>query len=407
MKPPGPTRVLLPTLLLALPILAVALLRSDLEVYDQRDEDLFHLPTVLGFARALPRPDLSDYASATGPLYHLMLAPLAAMSGENLLLLRLATAAMSLVMLVLAARLLAGRATAPAPLLALALLPLALSPYVLGPAVRLSTDNAALMWVVATLVVLDRAPGPPPWRTLLLAGALAAAATLTRQIHGWLVGLLVLAALPHPTGFQPARLLPALLPVLALAPLVLLWGGLTPPSFSEHQGGLDPHVGLTELAVLGGLALPWAPWLWAERSAALALGSLALGAVLLLLFPIPWVEDPLRYGGSLWRAASLLPDLLGSTALFWVLVPTGLLALATLLRRAWWTGDLLPAAATLLFLVANLASARAYQKYYEPFLLLALGWTLSRGPQPPRWAWAGPAALALAWLAVALVRFVR
>ena len=61
----------------------------------------------------------------------------------------------------------------------------------------------------------------------------------------------------------------------------------------------------------------------------------------------------------------------------------------------------------LLFLVANLASARAYQKYYEPFLLLALGWALSRGPQPPRWAWAAPALLALAWLAVALVRFVR
>lgn len=397
--------VFLPSALLAVPIMLRALLRPELEVYDQRDETLFHLPTIQGFARALPRPDLSDYPSATGPLYHLLLAPLAAASGEDLLLLRGATLALSLGLLVFAGLLLAGRAQAPAPALGLALLPLALSPYVIGPAVRLSTDNAALLGVVACLWALDRAAPPPSWRALLLAGLFAAAAILTRQVHGWLVGLLFLAALPRAAEPRLARLLPAALPVLALAPLVLLWGGLTPPSFAEHQGGLDPHIGLTELAVLGGLAIPWAPWLWPERSAPLAIASLGLGAALLLLFPIPWVEDPLRYGGSLWRLASFTPALLGSTSLFWLLVPAGLLAMGGLLRRAWRTGDPLPSAALLLFFLANLASARGYQKYYEPFILLVLAWACTRGPQPRPWAWAGPLLLALAWLAVALARF--
>ena len=44
--------------------------RSDLKVFDAVDEDLFHGPTIEIFAAALPSPDLSDYPSATTPLYH-------------------------------------------------------------------------------------------------------------------------------------------------------------------------------------------------------------------------------------------------------------------------------------------------------------------------------------------------
>lgn len=59
LPPPRPLVVLLPSALIALPIMLRALLRPGLEVYDQRDETLFHLPTIQGFARALPLPDLS------------------------------------------------------------------------------------------------------------------------------------------------------------------------------------------------------------------------------------------------------------------------------------------------------------------------------------------------------------
>lgn len=407
-------------LAVVLPIALRALLRGDLQVYDQRDEDLFHLPTIQGFARQLPWPDLSDYASATTPLYHLMLSPVARLTGDALLPLRACTLAFAVALLVGTGGLWSRRTAAPAGGLWLLLLPVGLSPYVLGPAVRLSTDDAALWWVVASLWALDRARSGPQGldpRAHLLAAVLAAAAVLTRQVHGWLVGLLALLPLLA-SGLSPARrllhLLLAGLPALALLPLALLWGGATPPSFAEHQAGLNPAVLQTELAVLGALGLAVSPWLLrglaeAGRGAAVASGAVAVaaGLGLMAVAPLPFVEDPLRYGGSLWRVASALPDLGGSTALFWPLVPLGLLWAAAIAWMGRARRDPLPSAALLLFLVANLASARAYQKYYEPFLLVLLGWVVARAPALPRAAWLGPAALAAAWLLVALLRFVR
>lgn len=419
-------------LLVVLPIALRALLRRDLEVYDQRDEDLFHLPTIRGFAQALPWPDLSDYASATTPLYHLMLAPVARLGGDALLPLRLCTLAFAVGLIAATGGLWARRTAAPPWGLWLLLLPLGLSPYVLGPAVRLSTDDAALWWVVASLWAMDHAwrrPGSGQgtgaddgadglsWRWHLLAAVLAAAAVLTRQVHGWLVGLLALAPLLA-KGLSPTRRLLHLavagLPALALLPLVLLWGGATPPSFAEHQAGLNPAVLQTELAVLGALGLATSPWLlrglWragAVPAGMTVAGAAALGMGLMLAAPLPWVEDPLRYGGSLWRAAGVLPDLGGSAALFWPLVPLGLLWVGAIAWMDRGRRDPLPTAALLLFLVANMASARAYQKYYEPFLLVLLGWAVARSPAISRWAWLGPAALAAAWLVVAWLRFVR
>ncbi len=416
-RQPGPAplpRVLAPVLAVVLPVALRALLRADLDIYDTRDERLFHHPTIQGFADALPRPDLSDYPSATGPLYHLLLAPLAALSDDSLLLLRLATLALALVVLIAGGALLARRTMAPWWGLSLLLFPVGLSPYFLGPAVRLSTDDAALAFVVLSLLALDHAR-TRAWalRPVLLAALAAAAAVLTRQVHGWLVGVLALAPLLSITTPWGPRLRAAglaALPVLAFAPLVVLWGGPTPPSFSEHDAGLNVEVLQTELAVLGALALPVAPWLLralGRRGLALALFGGVLAAGLLLgLRPLPWVEDPLRYGGSLWRICQRFPDLAGSTLPFWGLLPLGVAATAAIAVADWRRRDPLPTLAICCFVVANIASARAYQKYYEPFLLMVLGWVVARADRAPRWWWGGPALLALAWAAVAVGRFV-
>lgn len=425
MSPPEPRPrwpvVLALCLAVFLPVATRALTRTDLDIYDQRDEDLFHLPTILGFARALPTPDLSDYPSATTPLYHLLLAPVAAATDGALLPLRLCTLALAVALLACAAGLLCRGSSAPTWGLALLLLPLGLSPYVLGPAVRLSTDDAALLWVVASLWALDVARTRPVGLATAphqLAAVLASAAVLTRQVHGWLVGPLLLLPLLVPWGAPGQRLASALraaMPVAALAPLAALWGGATPPSFAEHQSGLNAAVLQTELAVLGALGLAAAPWLVpaltqvglrGRRLALLALACGLAGAALLLGWPLPWVEDPLRYGGSLWRVAGTLPDLAGTTALFWALVPLGLLWVAAVAADGWRRDDPLPTLALNLFLVANMASARAYQKYYEPFLLLLLGWVVARSPRGRDAAWLLPGLLALAWLAVAVQRFV-
>ncbi|RME22417.1 MAG: hypothetical protein D6798_15830, partial [Deltaproteobacteria bacterium] len=279
--------MLAPVLAVVLPIALRALFRADLDVYDARDERLFHHPTIQAFAAALPRPDLSDYPSATGPLYHLLLAPICAWSGDSLLALRLATLALALAGLVLVAALVVRSSSAPWWGLSLLLLPLGLSPYFLGPAVRLSTDDAALTFVVLALLALDRARRRD-WdpAVMLLAATAAAAALLTRQVHGWLVGVLALAPwIPAPrVGHRPStrRLAAAatsVVPVAAFAPLVALWGGPTPPSFAEHDAGLNVEVLQTELAVLGALALPVAPWLLRALGPRGRIGALVGGAL--------------------------------------------------------------------------------------------------------------------------------
>ncbi|RME25725.1 MAG: hypothetical protein D6798_08265 [Deltaproteobacteria bacterium] len=118
------------------------------------------------------------------------------------------------------------------------------------------------------------------------------------------------------------------------------------------------------------------------------------------------MEDPLRYGGSLWRLCQRFPDVAGTTLPFWFLVPAGIAAASAVLADGRRRRDPLPALALACFLAANMASARAYQKYYEPFLLIVLAWVVARADRAPRWWWVGPALLALAWTAVAIARFV-
>ena len=56
-----------------------------------------------------------------------------------------------------------------------------------------------------------------------------------------------------------------------------------------------------------------------------------------------------------------------------------------------------------LWLIANLASSRAYQKYYDPMALFILGMAVQQVKGHPL-AWVGPALLSLGLAAVTLVR---
>ncbi|MGD2071338.1 MAG: hypothetical protein PVI57_21895, partial [Gemmatimonadota bacterium] len=102
------------------------------------DEAHFHHPTVRTFADQLPRPDLTDYRSATTPLYHLGLAVVSRLTGDRLWILRAVNLAVGLLCVLTVQRWLArGRDPAMA---ALGTLVLAYSPFVFGPATRLMTD---------------------------------------------------------------------------------------------------------------------------------------------------------------------------------------------------------------------------------------------------------------------------
>ena len=371
----------------------VLVLRPDLEVFDQADEARFHLPTIERYAAELPAPNLREHGAAMGPLYHLALA-IPARVGADLWLLRILT-----LFGATAGVLMAFRATEGSRVGAAAAVAMALSPYYVGAAVRLSTDDVALALVVASLVALDRG-------RFAAATALAVLAVWTRQIHVWLAVPLMAAA-----WGDPRRMLGALAPIGAVLVLFAIWGGLVPPAFQKgHVGAaVNLDVLVLVLAATGVYALFFLPSiarvLRELRPRPLDLGLAALGgAAVLAVHPVAYGVDPRRWGGSVLSFAGRFPDVGGTDLLLWALVPVGAVAILVSIRSALLQGRAAWAFALPAFVVCNLASDRAYQKYYEPFLLLAMGASLGRRDEPLRAAW-GPAALAAIFLAIDLWRF--
>jgi hypothetical protein len=381
---------------------------------DDLDERMFHLPTVLQFQAQLPWPDLRDYPSATSPLHHLLLALVAAVASSDLLLLRVANLAFAALGLAVVGWHL-SRDARPWTALTLAL-PLMLSPYWLGPAIRISTDDAALVWVFISLAALwasARSATATPWWLAVVA---AIAAIWTRQLHLWLAAPLAIAAWwPHLLGSQhlrsPQRLAAVGLLPLSLVPLLWAWRGLVPPSFARaHEGLGNPAAAQLLLAVLALVGVFFAPtWLPAARTPRarmLALAAAAVAAASLVIWPLPWEANPNRIAGAAWMLAGLGPNALGSAALLWVLVPAGAAVAVLLVWAEGSTGTWLVALSLPPWILANAANERAYHKYYEPFLLFLLAHAASRVAPNGRWTLLGPAALALAYLAVDALRFI-
>ena len=239
------------------------------------------------------------------------------------------------------------------------------------------------------------------------------------------------------------------LALVPLAALVVEWNGLVPPSADPASCGLctdRPGVGRDALtlrtvgftvALLGmyaALVLGPAQWRRLKRlrspvgrsalraarvpvvrsalaavgvrpraPVALLAGAAAVGVALVLLEPLEYM--PARPGvqgdaGYLWRLSDQVPTVLGSSLLFWLLVPLGAVAGALLVRRAGW--DALPSVYLGAFLLGTLPVNLVYQKYFDPFMLLAVA-LFARPPdlRRPR-DYAGVAVVCVASIAYAL-----
>jgi hypothetical protein len=104
--------------------------------------------------------------------------------------------------------------------------------------------------------------------------------------------------------------------------------------------------------------------------------------------------------GYLWQASDHFPVVGSSSLLFWLLVPLGCLALYLLVRRA---GALsLPALFLGSFLVAALPIRLVYQKYFDPFVLLALALLVRPEDLRGRFQYGGLIALAVGFVVYAL-----
>lgn len=439
------SRWLVPAVI-ALPFLVtIAALRGltvTLPIFHSTDEGNYIYPTILQFAGQLPFPDLHHYVAAQTPLFPLVEAYIGKLVGLALWKLRLVEAAISYA-LGLALYLLLHRRLGLARLEALALSVLfVLSPYVFGSSFRAITDNLATLFIVLAIERFERfrqteSAGP------FIAGCVAlAAAMLTRQSAAFMLAVAGLYALrvglgrrrdgQEPPRARPVRLLrcAGLLAAVAISAvpvgaLFLSWHGLVPPGgdpsscalcapgrdVGATQGSLNvqtPELALATFGLYGAVLfaplllgaaraarrMPLRTILGALREAAI---GLVLGAALLVAFP---ARPGIHSAGVLWNVAKRLPTPLGSSLLFWALVPLAGALLAWRARvgpRRWLLFAFLAS-----FLVGALAIRYPWQKYVDPFALLALFFTV-RGDElaTPRQL-AGAGVLAVAFVAYAI-----
>lgn len=409
---------ILPYIVLALIflILVVPLIhKPEIDIYDARDEDSFHFPTVRDFWDDFPAFDLTNYRSATTPLYHIVLALAAQILGLAVVPLRLISAVISLICLLFFYRYLSTRGDNLAALVFAALL--LFSPYFIGPAIRLSTDNAALLLAILTIYTMDTMP--PITRNFWLTNFLTLVTVLTRQIYAWLLGVYAIFHLWRSKLRGPKLLrmiLPMLLPGGGLAYFVFLWKGLTPPLFAGHFSyGLNWDVPVYIVSLIGFYALFFSPWLLKiyrhNQGLFPIILSMAIAVAYLLLHPVsnayPVADGSIFYrGGALWLIASRLPNIFSSALLFWILFPLGLACLVVMARYLASRQEYLVMICLALWLAANMTNKDTYQKYYEPFLLFFIGYVVvTIKLEREKYAWIGPLILLAGFMGVAATRF--
>jgi Dolichyl-phosphate-mannose-protein mannosyltransferase len=439
-------------LLLAVPFLiGIVVLQGltvEIDTFHGSDARVYQLPTILQLSERL---DLSDYPSAQTPLYHLVTAGWGEVVGFELWKLRLLNVAISYGMALALLRLLRRATPLGGPAAFALTLAFVLSPYVFGASFTLLTDNLAILFGLIALERIHAYARGGSLRVFAVACLAIGAAVLTRQSSLWLVPVAAFFLVwPRVQAGRVAAggamLGVALVP---LAALVIEWNGLVPPSADPASCGLctdRPGVGPDKLtlrtvgfsvALLGmyaALLLGPAQWrrlrrlrspaargalraarvpvvrsalaavgVRARAPVALLAGATAVGVALLLLEPLEYM--PARPGvqgdaGYLWRLSDEVPTVLGSSLLFWLLVPLGAVAGAVLVRRAGWTS--LPSVYLGAFLLGTLPVNLVYQKYFDPFMLLAVA-LFARQPdlRRPR-DYAGVAVVCVASVAYAL-----
>jgi len=413
---------------LAVPFLVtVAALRGmtvTLPIFHSTDEGNYIYPTILQFSRQLPLPSFSRYVAAQTPLFPLLEAYAGKLIGYALWRLRLVEVAISYVLALAVYQLLCRRLRLDRlAALALALL-FVLSPYVFGTSFRVITDNLATLLIVVALERFERFRESRRAGPFVVGAVAVAAAMLTRQSAAFMLAVAGLYALRVAVPLlRRAELLGATaLSAIPVVALFLTWHGLVPPGGDPSSCGLcapGRDVGATAgtlvvqtpeltLATFGlYCALLFAPALLLAGRGALALerGELAralrrpaLGALLgaLLLIAFPAAPGP-HTAGVLWNAASRLPSLLGSSLLFWALVPLAGALLAWRAKvgpRPW-----LLFAFFAVFLVGALAIRYPWEKYVDPFALLAIFFTVRREDFTTLRSLAGAGVLALAFIA--------
>lgn len=390
------TVTILGLLIVALMLWPIMWIDPSYMVQGSSAEELYHIPAIEQFAEQLPTPDYSDYASATAPGYHTILAIPRSMgmsySGIRTLASLWTFALIGVLLWIVAKRFGFGAL--------LLVLPFVASNYVLFPGIWLLPDNAG--WLGVLLIFLLVLRSNPSVRTHILAGAILLVLVSLRQVHIWAAAPIWLSAwlgsreqAPSIQGFfspLSERLKRATLALLITLPafallaiFIKLWSGLVPPTFkSEHHGPnpATPGFILLQLAVLSvffapillvrlrTIARPMLVWI---------IAAAILGAVLGLAPESSFSLSAGRFGGW-WGAISKFPTVMDRSPVFVMGAVAGAIAAVVwgsmLERRDAW----IYAGTLLAFTLSQTANLESWQRYHEPMLLMMILILLARTP---------------------------
>lgn len=363
----------------------------------------YHEPVIHNFARDWPTPDLSNYHSATTPLYHLILAGAEVAFEPSRRGFMLLAGLYTVGLFALLTWSLPVRTT-----LRLALvLPMLGSMYVLFPGIWLLPDNAGWLGVLVVLLIALRVRSLPVM--LFGSGLVLLLLVLTRQIHMWAAGIIWAAAWLGPTDAPPpevdtpvhpmvqiaglfkspgprlVRLIPAVLITLpafaAIAYFFSLWHGLVVPRYQQgsHGGyhGWNPATAAFHLSIIGSVAPFYAGFAWNGLRRLLRSPGWLVGVVLLALvltaIPLTSYDASVGRKSGLWNAVKVVPLIAGhSSPVLLILAPLGALMVASLLAQLRVRSAWIFLAAIVAFVAAQTASPQLWQRYHEPFILMML-----------------------------------
>jgi hypothetical protein len=400
------------------------------------DEINYHKPAIRTFAEQWPNIVLSDYLSATTPGYHLLLALAAKVFGGSDWVLRVANLAISLVLINALARWvghgMVRREVLPAlahsrgtlmptrmkenliavlPTIAV-MLPFAASMHVLFPAVWMLPDNAG--WLGVALIMMLTLREKFTARHLLLAGGVLATLAFMRQIHVWAAAPILVVACLMGVRARDGRAVPEQLTTLddlkrvvfllvpacvrrapfaliAAAPaaavvafFVKLWGGLVPPTFQGQYHEPNLAAPAFVLSLFGVFGLFFVVWLMPTVRGLIAsrlgvvwlIGGAAAGFALACVAPTTYSVPDGRFSG-LWNLVKACDSrglvIFGRTSPVIVGCTTiGGVILAGMLAMIGWRRGLVMLGAIVAFTAAQAASFQLWQRYNEPFVLMAI-----------------------------------
>lgn len=355
------------------------------------DEEIFHYPIIRKFIATFPKMDLSDYPSATTPLYHVVSAMIGKLVSSDIRVLRAANVLISYASAVAIFALFQREIMTGWLTSLLVALTMVLSPYVFGVSFLLMTDNLAMLFAIGAIWCAMRYLRTGQWDMVALAALLACCAIVTRQFYLWLLIIILVASVARKLEWPTERALSGalVLILLALAPFVVLcvlWGRLTPPQFQFHAAStlrIAPPAFFT--ASLGMYSAPFLV-LGAYKASTLSLQTrnvarmavvVLTSAVLLWFGQLHYVREAVDCNaaatcfvtdGYLWRLSQLFPNIGQTSLLFYVLVPLGIIALLCVPRNK---AGLFAITTYMSFGFFSIGQVSLFQKYYDvPALLV-------------------------------------